>query len=126
MNVVFYKCEHCGNIAVKVADSGVPLYCCGEPMVALAADSTDAALEKHVPAVTVDGNNVEVNIGEVDHPMLDEHYIEFICLVKDDSYEIHPLSPGEAPHARFTLGDGENALEVYENCNIHGLWKREL
>ena len=79
MDVKFYKCMHCGNIAVKVFDAGVPLVCCGEKMVELVADSQDAALEKHVPAVEVEGNKVVVNVGSVDHPMLEEHWIQFIC-----------------------------------------------
>ena len=58
MDVKFYKCMHCGNIAVKVFDAGVPLVCCGEKMVELVAGSQDAALEKHVPAVEVEGNKV--------------------------------------------------------------------
>ena len=78
MDVKFYKCMHCGNIAVKVFDAGVPLVCCGEKMVELVADSQDAALEKHVPAVEVEGNKVIVNVGSVDHPMLEEHWIQFI------------------------------------------------
>lgn len=83
MQVKFYKCMHCGNIAVKVFDSGVDLVCCGEPMVELVADTQDAALEKHVPDVKIDGDRIDVNIGSIDHPMMDEHYIQFICLVKD-------------------------------------------
>ena len=83
MDVKFYKCMHCGNIAVKVFDAGVPLVCCGEKMVELVAGSQDAALEKHVPAVEVEGNKVVVNVGSVDHPMLEEHWIQFICLVTD-------------------------------------------
>ena len=126
MQVKFYRCNHCGNIAIKVVDSGVPLVCCGEPMEELVADTTDAALEKHVPAVTVDGNHIHVNIGSVDHPMLPEHYIQFICLVKDEGYEIHPLVAGDAPRTDFYLGDGEKAVEVYEYCNIHGLWKYDM
>lgn len=66
MDVKFYKCMHCGNIAVKVFDAGVPLVCCGEKMVELVAGSQDAALEKHVPAVEVEGNKVVVNVGSVD------------------------------------------------------------
>ena len=79
MDVKFYKCMHCGNIAVKVFDAGVPLVCCGEKMVELVADSQDAALEKHVPAVEVEGNKVIVNVGSVDHPMLEEHWIPGRC-----------------------------------------------
>ncbi len=126
MQVKFYRCEHCGNIAVKVVDSGVPLVCCGESMVELVADSVDAATEKHVPKVTTEGGHVHVNVGSVDHPMQPEHYIQFICLVKDAGYEIHPLQAGEAPATDFYLGEGEVAREVYEFCNIHGLWKLSL
>ena len=126
MTVKFYRCEHCGNIVVKVVDSGVPLVCCGEPMVELVADSTDAALEKHVPDVHIEGNHVHVNIGSIDHPMTPEHYIQFICLVKDAGYEIHPLQDDMAPRTDFYLGEGEKPLAVYEFCNIHGLWVKEL
>ncbi|MCI9128892.1 MAG: desulfoferrodoxin [Eggerthellaceae bacterium] len=126
MQVKFYKCEHCGNIAIKVVDSGVPLVCCGEPMVELIPDTVDAAVEKHVPKVTKEGNHVHVNIGSVDHPMEDAHFIQFICLVKDSGYEIHPLSAGQAPATDFYLGEGEEPRSVYEYCNLHGLWKIDL
>ena len=56
----FYVCEHCGNIVTKLTSAGVPLVCCGEEMKLLEAGVTDAAVEKHVPAVTVDGNLVKV------------------------------------------------------------------
>ncbi len=126
MEVKFYRCTHCGNIAVKVVDSGVPMICCGEPMVELVPDTEDAALEKHVPAVSVDGNHVHVNIGSVDHPMTEEHYIQFICLVKNTGYDIHPLTPDDAPATDFMLASGEVPVSVYEHCNIHGLWKTDL
>lgn len=126
MDVKFYKCMHCGNIAVKVFDAGVPLVCCGEKMIELVADSQDAALEKHVPAVEVEGNKVIVNVGSVDHPMTEEHWIQFICLVTDAGYQIHPLNPGDAPRAEFLVAEGETPLKVYEHCNLHGLWVTEI
>ena len=119
MDVRFYKCMHCGNIAVKVYDAGVPLVCCGEKMVELVADSQDAALEKHVPAVEVAGDKVIVNVGSVDHPMTEEHWIQFICLVTDKT-------PADAPHAEFAVPAGETPVKVYEHCNLHGLWVAEL
>lgn len=125
MDVKFFYCEHCGNIAVKVFDSGVPLVCCGEKMVELVADTTDASLEKHVPDVKREGDKLHVNIGSVDHPMTPEHYIQFICLVTDKDYHIHPLTPEDAPHAEFVVAADEEPLKVYEFCNIHGLWVAE-
>ena len=61
----FYICKHCGSIAMKPVDSGVPLVCCGEEMSVLEANSTDAATEKHVPVVTVEGDTVHVEVGSV-------------------------------------------------------------
>ena len=126
MDVKFFKCMHCGNIAVKVFDAGVPLVCCGEKMVELVADSQDAALEKHVPAVEVAGGKVIVNVGSVDHPMTEEHWIQFICLVTDKGYEVHPLTPENPPATDFYVAAGVTPLKVYEYCNLHGLWVAEL
>ena len=76
--MTFYRCAHCGNIITKLTDAKVPVVCCGEPMQALKAGSVDAAVEKHVPAVQVQANIVNVTVGEVEHPMLAEHWI---CLL---------------------------------------------
>ena len=122
----FYICKHCGNVITKLTSAQVPVKCCGEEMHVLEAGVTDAAQEKHVPAVEVEGNKVVVNVGSVDHPMLEEHWIQFICLVTDKGYQIHPLAPGEAPHAEFVIAEGETPLKVYEHCNLHGLWVTEI
>ena len=116
----FYKCEHCGNIVVVVEDGKVTPSCCGEAMKLLVANTVDAAAEKHVPVVTRQDGKLEVNVGDVDHPMLEEHYINFIAVVSDDLIQIAKLHPGEAPHASFVV-DGD--VDVYEYCNLHGLWK---
>lgn len=126
MEAKFFKCNHCGQIIMKIVDTGVPVICCGEPMEELVADTTDGALEKHVPDVKIDSNRVCVNVGEVDHPMIPEHYIMFIALQTDKGCQIHPLSPGDAPHADFAIGDEEICQKVYAYCNIHGLWVAEV
>ena len=122
----FYICRHCGNVITKLTSAQVPVKCCGEEIQLLEAGVTDAAQEKHVPAVEVEGNKVIVNVGSVDHPMLEEHWIQFICLVTDKGYQIHPLAPGDAPHAEFVVAEGETPLKVYEHCNLHGLWVTEI
>ncbi|MBQ9333465.1 MAG: desulfoferrodoxin Dfx [Lachnospiraceae bacterium] len=122
----FYKCETCGNIITKLNDSGVPVVCCGKPMTELVPGAVDAAFEKHVPAVTVDGAKVSVQVGEVEHPMLDEHYIQFIVLETAQGFQKKTLKPGEKPVAEFTVADGDKAVAVYEYCNLHGLWVKEL
>ncbi len=122
----FYRCEHCGNIITKLKDSGVPVVCCGEPMKELVPCSTDAATEKHVPTVTVDGNKVTVVVGEVEHPMLPEHFIQWICLETDKGCMMKKLEAGAKPCAEFILADGEKAVAAYEYCNLHGLWVKEI
>lgn len=122
----FYKCEHCGNIVVKVYDKGVPVMCCGEKMVEMTANTVDAAVEKHVPVATVEGNAVNVVVGEVEHPMTEEHLIAFIVLETKKGYQVAELTAEDAPKASFSVAEGDEAVAVYEYCNLHGLWKAEL
>ena len=75
MEQKFYICRHCGNIIMKLKDSGVPVVCCGEPMEELKAGTTDGALEKHVPVWELKDGVVSVVVGSVEHPMLPEHFI---------------------------------------------------
>ena len=101
--------------------AGCPNMCCGEAMTELTANTTDAATEKHVPAVERDGDLLKVTVGSVEHPMLEEHFIQFIAVVEDNGFRLTYLKPGEKPYAEFK-GVGPDA-EVYEYCNLHGLWK---
>ena len=121
-----YYCETCGNIITKLNDSGVPVVCCGKPMKELVPGATDGAHEKHVPAVTVNGSNVHVQIGEVEHPMVEAPYIQFIILETACGCQIAYLKPEEKPVADFVLAEGDKAVAVYEYCNLHGLWVKEL
>lgn len=121
----FYRCEVCGNIVVKVNDGGGQLSCCGQPMTIIEPNTTDAAQEKHVPVATLEGDKIIVNIGSVDHPMIDEHFIQWIYVVTEDGVLARCLKPNEAPHAEIALG-GQKPLAVYEYCNVHGLWKLDL
>ena len=100
----FYICKHCGNIAMKPVDSGVPLVCCGEEMAVLEANSTDAATEKHVPAVTVTGNEVHVEVGSTQHPMEEDHYIEWVYLGHREGRPVQVLQAGRGAGGRFRAG----------------------
>ena len=122
----FYLCEKCGNVIEMVSPSGVPVVCCGQKMTKLEAGTTDASREKHVPTVTVNGNTVEVCVGAVIHPMTPEHSIQFIYLLTNKGVKRVDLSPVDEPKATFTLAEDEKAVAVYEYCNLHGLWKKEL
>lgn len=123
MKLKFYRCEHCGNIIVKVQDKGVPVMCCGQKMTELIPGTTDAAAEKHVPDYKVEGTLVKVNVGSTDHPMLPEHYIEWIALQTRQGVQLKYLSPGEKPAAVFALSEGDAVEAVYAYCNLHSLWK---
>ncbi len=121
-----YRCQHCGNIVIMAYTKGVPVMCCGEPMTLLEANTEDAAQEKHVPAVTVDGDKVSVVVGSVEHPMTEEHYIASILLETDRSLQVRWMKYTEKPEAQFVVAPGEKAVAVYEYCTLHGLWKKEL
>lgn len=123
MKLEFYQCAHCGQIIAVVKNKGVPIICCGEPMKKIEAGTTDAAVEKHVPVVKVDGNTVCVTVGEVDHPMLDVHYIEWIALKTKQGNQRKALNPGDAPKACFAICDGDEVEAAFAYCNLHGLWK---
>ena len=121
----FYICEHCGNLVGMVKNSGVPMMCCGQKMKKLEPGTSDGAHEKHVPVFTVEGNRVSVTIGEVEHPMLEAHFIEWIALETEKGAQRKILKPGEAPKAQFLLTEDDAVKAVYEYCNLHGLWKAE-
>ena len=123
--VKFYECKHCGQIIEMVNNSDVPVTCCGEQMVEMVPNTSDGAGEKHVPVVTVDGSTVEVNVGEVDHPMTEAHYMPWIVVETCCGVYRKNLKPGDAPTATFEIG-GMKAKAVYAYCNLHGLWKTEL
>lgn len=118
----FYHCTHCGNLFDAVQDGGVTPVCCGEPMVLLAANTSDGAGEKHVPAIARSGKTVTVKVGEVEHPMLEKHYIQWISLVQGSRTQRVALKPGEAPVAAFTVDSETQPVLAYEYCNLHGLW----
>ena len=123
--IKYYRCNHCGNIVAMVEDKGVPLFCCGEKMELLEPNTTDAAVEKHVPVVEVEQDHVVIHVGSVEHPMTEEHYIEWIALATGNTVMVEKLHPGDAPGACFKADISEGAT-VYAYCNLHGLWATEL
>lgn len=123
MELKFYVCEICGKIIAMVKDTGVPTICCGQPMKEIIPGSVDAAVEKHVPVVSADGNMVTVEVGSVPHPMAEEHYIEWITLCTKEGIQRKVLKPGDEPKAEFALTDGDELIGALAYCNLHSLWK---
>ena len=119
----FFICEHCGNTIEMIKDKGVPVMCCGQKMTEIIPGTSDGALEKHVPVFSVDGNKVSVTVGEVEHPMLEAHYIEWIAVETSKGFQRKMLKPQETPKAEFFITEDESVEAVYAYCNLHGLWK---
>jgi superoxide reductase len=122
----FLKCEICGKILAVVDERNVPTMCCGKPMSEIPVNTQDGAHEKHVPVYEIKDNVVTVKVGEVTHPMVDNHFIQWIALETNLGNQRKVLSPNEEPVAKFALLPGEEVLAVYEYCNLHGLWKADL
>ncbi len=118
----FFRCKHCGKIIAVINDKPVPTICCGEKMEELVPNTQDGAHEKHIPVYQVEGNVVHVTVGEVEHPMMEAHYIEWIMLQTNLGNQRKVLKPGEAPKADFALLPGEKVVRVLEYCNLHGLY----
>ena len=119
----FYICGHCGNLIARVKNAGVPVMCCGQKMTELVPGTTEAATEKHIPVYQVEGNLVKVQVGSVEHPMAEEHHIEWISLQTKQGNQRKVLSPGSEPAACFALCEGDEVEAVYAYCNLHGLWR---
>lgn len=116
-----YRCELCGNIVHVVNAGGGDLVCCGKPMKLLKENTTDAAVEKHVPVIEKTATGYKVSVGSVAHPMQAEHYIQFIELIADGISYWKFLKPGDAPVAEFCVS--ATSVKAREYCNLHGLWK---
>ena len=124
MKTKFFKCEACGNVAIKLVDSNVPLVCCGKPMTELKPNTEEMASEKHLPVVTrLDNGRIKVEVGSIPHPMTPEHNIAFIYVETDNGGIRVDLR--DSPEAVVSVGDSR-VVAVYEYCNIHGLWRVEM
>lgn len=108
--MTFYKIDDQVIISDKALSVGTELV----------PNTTDAASEKHVPVIEVNGDEVKVKVGSVEHPSLDAHYIEWIVLVTETGMQMKWLKPGMKPEAVFKVTD--KPVAAYEYCNLHGLW----
>lgn len=121
-----YKCETCGNLVEVLADGIGELVCCGKAMELLDAQTDETVRgESHLPYIfkNEEGKTI-IQVGKTLHPMLPEHYIQFIQVISDDKKMVLTklLEPEEPPKMEL-----EKAFENFcarEHCNIHGLWER--
>lgn len=117
-----YKCGLCGNIVEGLHGGAGGLVCCGQNMLVMAANTVDAAKEKHVPVVEKIAGGYKVTVGTVAHPMEEKHYIEWIELIAGDKLYRQFLNPGDAPEAVFAIDAKKVMARAY--CNLHGLWSK--
>ena len=121
MKTLFFRCKVCGNVIVKVIDSGAIPSCCNEQMESLNPNLIEKGQEKHVPVATfINENELCVKIGSKPHPMLSEHHIEFIAVETEKNLHLTWLD--EKPEAKILIGT-EKPKAIFEFCNIHGLWQ---
>lgn len=121
----FLKCNVCGNVIEKLYDSGVTPFCDNEKMEQLKPNTSDGAGEKHVPYAKLDGDKLHVQIGEVEHPMLQEHHIVWIAVAQGGKTQRVDLDPLGKPVADFIV-DSSKPMTIYEYCNLHGLWATDF
>lgn len=125
MSAKFFTCKCCGDTVAIIKEACCTPSCCGKPMEEIIPGTVEAAVEKHIPEVSVDGGSVDVVVGAVEHPMIETHLIEWICLETEKGGQIKYLKAGEAPKASFAVTD-DKAVAAYAYCNLHGLWKKEI
>ena len=114
------------SIVMLINGAGSEITCGGKPMNFLTANTTDAAQEKHVPQVTVEGKKISVKVGSVEHPMTEAHLIQWIYLQTRRGGQYVHLSATDKPEAEFIVADGDEPIAAYEFCNLHGLWKADI
>ncbi len=123
--ISFYECKHCGNIVMFLKSSGLIPSCCGEEMSLMTCNTSEGTGEKHLPVITVNKDRVIVSVGEVAHPMMEEHHIDWIVLETNKGMHVTYLTLFGGASAGFTLQKGEHVIAAYEHCNLHGLWMSE-
>ncbi len=117
-----YKCSACGNIVELLHSGGGELVCCGKPMKLLAEKNNDEGMEKHVPIIEKTEIGIKITVGSIEHPMEENHYIEWIEISFDGRVGKKYLKPGDKPEAEFNVNPENLTVRCY--CNVHGLWKK--
>lgn len=120
-----FRCNKCGQIVVKIIDKNIGLVCCGQPMEEVVPGTVDAALEKHVPVVKQDGTKITVEVGAVEHPSTEEHFIQCIGIFTKNGMARKQLAPGDTPVANFVITEDDEFIEAFAHCNLHGVWISE-
>lgn len=127
MKAKFYRCSVCGNVIIKLVDSGVTPICCSKEMEVLKVNTVDHAGEKHLPVAKMCFNGkMTVHVGEEAHPMTTEHWIQFIAVETEKGIQVRYLDPGDRAKAIFRIPMDDSPVAIYAYCNVHGLWRSKF
>ena len=118
-NTRFYICNICGNQIGMIKNAGPKVMCCGQEMQ-LMENNAQGDPQKHMPVCKVVDDKVYVDIGQINHPMDEDHYIEWIAIVGENKTVRVQLKPNQEPKTIFEYIPNST---VYAYCNKHGLWK---
>lgn len=121
MEKKFFKCNKCGQIVETINPTGSKLTCCETEMMEIVERSIEASLEKHIPVIEASENGTRVIVGEIEHPMTEDHFIEWIEVIDGAVVIRKYLQPNEKPILDFDINFNEN-LKARAYCNLHGLW----
>ncbi len=122
----FFICKKCKTMVALVKRGKCIPDCCGDEMTEIIPGTVEASKEKHIPVIDIKGDLVTVSVGEVEHPMIAEHYIEWISIETNLGNQRKTLEPDEKPVRTFKLLDGEKLISAYAYCNLHGLWRASV
>ena len=100
---------------------GCGIICCDKPMEVLVPNSVDAAVEKHVPTYEKVEDEIVV---KVNHVMEKEHFIEWLCLVKENKKNNGKIISRAKCRGKISLYSW--FYTIYSYCNKHGLWKADV
>ncbi len=116
-----FKCTVCDNMIATVRVGDGELVCCDKAMQEIKENvQNDVATEKHIPIVEKNGDILTITIGETEHPMENDHYIEWVEVISGPTVHRRYLEPGSEPKTKFICR--QDTFTVRAFCNLHGLW----
>ncbi len=77
--------------------------------------------EKHIPIIQKTVNWVKVIVWEIEHPMTEEHFIEWIEISTKNKTLRKNLTFNDKPIAEFEID--EEIIWAKAHCNIHWTWE---
>lgn len=121
MQSKFLRCETCGVVVHQFGDDDKELSCCGTKLKELVPNTMEASVEKHIPVARVEGNKLVVQVGVMEHPQTEQHFIDWIYVKCGNRTQGVALTANDKPYAEF-FGEWKGKVEVQASCNKHGIW----